>query len=87
MQCVNCKNEINVGGMVCPFCHCNPIVFGSEPYDGLNAINDPGPYDAEMTLGALGTVFLPVLPPVGFILWGLAGLSLVAKWCKNRKQQ
>jgi hypothetical protein len=71
--------------MVCPFCHCNPVWFGSQPYDGLKSINEPGPYAGEMTLGVLGAVFLPVLPPVGVTLWGIAALSLVAKWCRNRK--
>jgi Double zinc ribbon len=42
MQCVNCKNEIKSGGLVCPYCHTNPIIFGSTPYSGLE---DHGPID------------------------------------------
>jgi hypothetical protein len=87
VQCVNCRNDINVGAMVCPYCHTNPILFGSEPYDGLKHINEPSPYDPEMTLGMLGAVFLPVLPPVGVVLWDMAGLSLASKWFKSRKQR
>jgi hypothetical protein len=86
VQCVNCRNEINLGAMVCPYGHANPILFGAEPYDGLKHINEPSPYDPEMTLGVLGAVFLSVLPPVG-VLWGMAGLSLASKWFKSRKQQ
>jgi hypothetical protein len=85
VKCANCRNEINSGALVCPFCHTDPGVVGSQPYAGLEHINNPGPYDPEITLGVLGTIFLPVLPPAGFILWGMAGLSLVAKWCKGRK--
>lgn len=32
MRCVNCQNEVNPGGMVCPYCHGNPIAVGSGPY-------------------------------------------------------
>jgi hypothetical protein len=85
VKCVNCHNEIDGAPMVCPFCHTNPIIFGSEPYDGLKHINNPGPYSPEITLGVLGAVFLPVLPPVSGVLWGLAGLSLVSKWWQRRK--
>lgn len=34
MRCVNCQQEINVGGFVCPFCHFHPGRIGEGPYDG-----------------------------------------------------
>ena len=39
MQCVNCKNEINVGGNICPYCHTQPFVYGSAPYSGASGTN------------------------------------------------
>jgi hypothetical protein len=87
MRCINCQNDINPGALVCPYCHTTPFVFGSQPYDGIKNIGEPSPHDPELTLGILGTIFLPVLPPVGVTLWGIAGLSLVTKWWKNRKQE
>ena len=32
MRCVNCQNDVNLGGLVCPYCHGNPVIFGSGPY-------------------------------------------------------
>lgn len=86
MKCANCQSEINSGALVCPFCHTDPIFVGSQPYDGLRHSNEPSPHDPELTLGVLGAFFLPVLPPVSVVLWGMAGLSLVSKWFKNRNQ-
>ena len=37
MQCVNCRNEINLGGLICPYCHTDPIIFGSQPYSGVSS--------------------------------------------------
>jgi DNA-directed RNA polymerase subunit RPC12/RpoP len=39
MKCVNCQNEINPGGLVCPYCHFNPILFGVGPYDGASGLH------------------------------------------------
>jgi hypothetical protein len=86
MRCVNCGNDVN-GGPVCPYCHCHPIIYGSEPYQGLRYANEPGPYGPEMSLGVLGAILLPVFPPVGITLWDIAGLSLARKWWKNRSQE
>lgn len=86
MKCANCQGEITAGAVVCPFCHCDPAFFGSQPYDGIKNAGQPSPHDPELTLGVLGAFFLPALPPVSFTLWGLAGVSLVAKWLKGKKE-
>lgn len=87
MRCINCQNEINIGALVCPYCHTNPIIFGSQPYDGIKGIGEPCQHDPEMTLGVLGLIAMPVLPPVGFILWGIAGMSLVTKWWRRKNEE
>jgi hypothetical protein len=86
MKCANCQSEINSGALVCPSCHTDPIFVGSQPYDGVKNAGQPSPHDPELTLGVIGTLLLPVFPVAGASLWGLAGLSLVAKWWKNRKE-
>jgi hypothetical protein len=86
MQCVNCNNEIHGVPLVCPYCHTNPVWFGSQPYDGVKNIGQASPDDAAITLGVLGLVATPVLPPVGIILCGIAGLSLVSNWWRRKKE-
>ena len=86
MRCANCQNQINDIPLVCPYCHTNPMVFGSLPYDGVKSIGESGD-GAEMLLGVLGLLTLPVLPPVGLALWGIAGLSLAAKWWQSKKEK
>jgi hypothetical protein len=87
MRCINCNNEINGLPLVCPYCHTNPAWFGSQPYDGVKNIGQPGPNDPEITLGLLGLFAMPLLPPVGLTLWGIAGLSLVTKWWRRKKDE
>src|ERR1022692_361540 len=75
-QCVNCNGEINGSiSMVCPYCHTNPIIFGSQPYSG---VGDLGPVDAgfnqSVFLGFIGAILIPTCPPVGL---GLLGLGVV----------
>ena len=35
MLCVNCQSEINGCPPVCPYCHTQPLVPGSQPYSGV----------------------------------------------------
>jgi hypothetical protein len=50
-------------------------------------IGQASPDDAAITLGVLGLVAMPVLPPVGLVLWGMAGLSLVANRWRRKKEE
>ncbi len=82
MQCVNCKNHIEPGGVVCPYCHFNPVLLGVGPYDGGGA-EPPSCGDfAEYTTGMIGTVLLPVFPVVGGLLLGAS--VLYGFWKKRR---
>jgi hypothetical protein len=75
MRCVNCQHEVNPGGMVCPYCHGNPILFGTgPPYPHL------GPTSPLLTVGLIGTILLPVFPVVGGVLLG--GSVLYGLWKK-----
>ena len=78
MQCVNCKNEINIGGIVCPYCHTNPHSFDSKPYS--NCGNDGPPADALDGLAAIGAVTLCFNPVVGLGIIGVAGMGMVGGW-------
>jgi hypothetical protein len=83
MRCINCSNEVNVGAIVCPYCHYSPIWIDLGPYDGgPNARPHPSnqPADAidvAMTFGLLGAVSVFVIPPVGIGLLGVAGVALL----------
>jgi hypothetical protein len=81
MQCINCASEINPGGMVCPFCHGNPIIFGSGPY--YPSISPPDDVDHATSAGLIGAILLPVFPPVGGAL--LAGGILYGIWRAFKK--
>ena len=72
MRCVNCQNEVNVGVLVCPYCHTTPFVFGSQPYEVKN-IGEPSPHDPEMTLGILVTIFPARLAASGHHAFGIGG--------------
>ena len=83
MQCVNCRNDVNLGALVCPYCHYSPYQFGVGPYDGgINGRPHPAtqPGDAIDTaifFGTLGAVSVFVIPPVGIGLLGVAGVALL----------
>jgi hypothetical protein len=79
MRCVNCQNEVNPGGMVCPYCHGHPAIFGSGPY---YPEIQPGPGDCAVTAGILGVICLPVFPVVGVALLG--GALIRGLWLKMR---
>jgi hypothetical protein len=70
--CVNCRQEINALGMVCPFCHTNPYWYGSQPYSGI----DPQMFDGDagvgcgVIVGVLGLICLFVWPIVGGVVLG-----------------
>lgn len=74
-KCINCKNEINPGGIVCPYCHGNPMLFGDGPYI------PPTEYDpiaAGVTLGAIGGLVAAVASgPVGAIIITVAALRTI----------
>lgn len=83
MRCVNCRAEINNGGIVCPFCHYSPFLFGVGPYDGgPNGRPHPAtqPGDAigtAIAFGVLGAATVLFVPPVGIGLLGVAGVALL----------
>jgi hypothetical protein len=78
VQCVNCKNEINVGGMVCPYCHGDPLIFGSGPHFPNSPPIDPAT-DAALNIGVLGGLAGAAVcfacPPIGLAILGVAGIS------------
>lgn len=57
MQCINCKNEINLGGMVCPYCHTIPFSFGSQPYSGVDPALYSGPGLFDGLAEGIGNLF------------------------------
>ena len=80
MLCVNCKNEVSVGGNVCPYCHTQPAVYGSEPYSGLDPAKRPqadGPTLLLTVLILFGLIGLFAFPPAGIVLLGLAGILVI----------
>jgi hypothetical protein len=83
MQCVNCRKEVEVGAIVCPYCHFSPFLYGVGPYDGgPNGLPHPATQpgdaiDTAILFGTLGAVSVFVIPPVGVALLGVAGLALV----------
>ena len=83
MQCINCRNEVNLGAMVCPYCHYSPYAYGDGPFDGgVNGKPHPATrpgdaIDAALLFGTLGAVSVFVIPPVGIGLLGVAGVALL----------
>ena len=79
MRCVNCQNEINVGGMVCPYCHGNPILFGTGPH--FPEIQKGGASDTALSIGVLGGIAgiatCLSCPPLGITILGVAAVSTV----------
>jgi hypothetical protein len=41
-QCVNCRQDINFGAIICPYCHGNPYAFMSSPYQQDAGDTGPG---------------------------------------------
>ena len=86
-QCVNCHADLNGYPLVCPYCKTNPSWFGSEPYSGLQGLND-GVYDPEVAAFGAATIggvlcFGPLLP-VGLGIIGLAAIRYVYDKSKGR---
>jgi hypothetical protein len=83
MHCVNCRAEVNLGAIVCPFCHFSPFGYGDGPFDGgvngkPHPATQPGDaIDAALFFGTLGAVSVFVLPPLGAALLGVAGVALL----------
>ncbi len=82
MLCVNCKNEVNVGGNICPYCHTQPFVYGSAPYssgtDSNEQPNDPRSALAFWTFaGVLAFFVFPPLAVVPFVI----GLVILLRIC------
>ena len=76
MQCVNCHADLNGYPLVCPYCKTNPASFGSEPYSGIQGLND-GVYDPEVAAGVtvyIGGLACIVCLPVGLGIIGLAAV-------------
>jgi len=71
--CINCRQEIDARGMVCPFCHTNPYLFGSQPYSGIDPNmfeGDGSPIALSVIGGVLGAICLPAFPIVGGAIIG-----------------
>jgi len=83
MQCINCRNEVNIGAMVCPFCHFSPYAYGVGPYDGgpngqPHPATQPGDaIDAALLFGTLGAATVFVIPPLGIGLLTVAGVAFL----------
>ena len=83
MNCINCRNEVNTGAIVCPYCHYSPFLYGVGPYDG-GPNSQPHPatvpgdaFDSAIFFGVLGAATVLFVPPVGAGLLGMAGVALL----------
>lgn len=78
LDCIHCRNKINRGAQICPYCHMDPWNWNAtEPYTGLrgNYYSDgPDP----VALAVLGLVCLPV-PVLGVGLLAAAALVKIFK--------
>jgi hypothetical protein len=84
-QCINCRSEINVGAMVCPYCHTDPSSFGSQPYSGVQPHN--GVYDpdvAAIAAAAIGGIACVICLPVGLGILGLGAIRYAYDKIKGR---
>ena len=73
-QCVNCNGEINGSiSMVCPHCHTNPIIFGSQPYSGVGDLGPPDPVVSGAVITTIGAIIAIGAGPVGMGI----GLSII----------
>jgi hypothetical protein len=83
MRCVNCQNEVQVGAIVCPYCHFSPFLYGVGPYDGgpngrPHPANQPAdPISTGIALGLLGAATTLFIPPVGIGLLCVSGVALL----------
>jgi len=83
MQCVNCRNEVNLGAIVCPYCHYSPFGFGVGPFDGgpnsrPHPATQPGDaIDTALILGTLGAATALFVPPLGIGLLTVAGVAFL----------
>lgn len=87
MRCANCRQEINVGAVQCPFCRHNPW-YPAYMDKGTreDRVHTPG-VEVPVGLAVTGLLVIPALPVVGVSLavsGGVGTVSAVVRYFRGR---